>query len=160
MANAPSMCVFSCLLGGVRVKSRLSGSKAMGMMVALLMFASFQLSLQSISYFEIWIIFQLEMRADETSSSREGPMFYLLQLGSLGLNWPFSAKSWDNDNKPCPIIQVHKSEDNHSSTGDLNTSYAQELQVHSQPKVSTGLVRANWKWPREREEGKLVWNKS
>lgn len=58
----------------------------MGMMVALLMFASFQLSLQSISYFEIWIIFQLEMRADETSLSREGPVFYLLQLGSLGLN--------------------------------------------------------------------------
>lgn len=44
----------------------------MGMM-AVLTFASFQLSLQTISYLEIWIIFQLEMGADETSSSREGP---------------------------------------------------------------------------------------
>lgn len=57
----------------------------MGMM-AVLTFASFQLSLQTISYLEIWIIFQLEMGVDETSSSREGPTFCLLLLGSLGLN--------------------------------------------------------------------------
>lgn len=57
----------------------------MGMM-AVLTFASFQLSLQTVSYLEIWIIFQLEMGADETSSSREGPTFCLLLLGSLGLN--------------------------------------------------------------------------
>lgn len=55
----------------------------MGMIVTLT-FASFQLSLQIISYFEIRIIFQFEIRADETSSFIKGGAHALST--SLGLS--------------------------------------------------------------------------
>lgn len=144
MANALSMCAFSCLLGRVRVKSRPSGSKAMGVM-AVLMFAN---------HFLFWHLNHLstwnESRLDRVIKG--GAMFCLLHLGSLGLNWLFPAKSWDNENKQCSVIQVHTTKvwRQWCQHWDLNTPYAQELLVHCQPRMHTGLVRTNRKWPRER----------